>query len=337
MLLLPFRFGGSGVANFFVVSGFCIHVSFKRKPDWPGFFVRRFFRIYPPYAIAVLLFALVVPWTRISFSLFDAVQLGSHLSLLHNLNSRTFFGFSPAFWSIAVEAQLYLLYPVLLALVSRFGWKRTLIYIAVLEIALRGVCSVLLVTKGAVPLWLTGIPMMYWFSWSIGAAIAEAYVSGRSVPFANQSLVFWGGIALASTFAKPLASFSFLFFALMTATAIAKLLLRPERTPSFFPPFLSKYLQTVGLWSYSIYLLHQPFLMFLHLRLHPLVVFLICLGLWFPIVALSGLWYRAFELPSIALGKRLMRTHPDRAVVQVEKLVDQGNTGIQEDRQHHAA
>jgi peptidoglycan/LPS O-acetylase OafA/YrhL len=48
LLLLPFSFGWSGVAIFFVVSGFCIHLSFKRKADWPDFFVRRFFRIYPP-------------------------------------------------------------------------------------------------------------------------------------------------------------------------------------------------------------------------------------------------------------------------------------------------
>ena len=48
-----------GVAIFFVVSGFCIHLSFRRGApgDWRGFFIRRFFRIYPPYFLAVLIFA----------------------------------------------------------------------------------------------------------------------------------------------------------------------------------------------------------------------------------------------------------------------------------------
>jgi hypothetical protein len=51
-----------------------------------------------------------------------------------------------------------------------------------------------------------------------------------------------GGIALASTFVKPLASFSFLCFALLTVTAIAKIL-RHERAWVRFPAFFSKYLQ----------------------------------------------------------------------------------------------
>jgi peptidoglycan/LPS O-acetylase OafA/YrhL len=319
LLLLPFSFGWSGVAIFFVVSGFCIHLSFKRKPDWSAFFVRRFFRIYPPYVLAVLLFALVVPWTRIGFSFSGVVQFLSHLALIHNLDNSTFFGLSPAFWSIAVEVQLYLLYPILVALVSRFGWNRSLMYIAALEITLRGICSVISITTGTAPLWLDGVPFMYWFSWSAGAAVADAYVSGRSVPFANQSLLIWGGIALASTFVKPLASFSFLFFALLTVTAIAKLL-RQKRATVSFSAFFSKYLRTIGVWSYSIYLLHQPFLSVasrlpgrFHVHPYPLLVFLICLFLWFPITACSGLWFRIFELPSIALGKRLTRTNSDRA------------------------
>src|SRR5579859_6331331 len=44
----------AGVAIFFVVSGFCIHVSFQRQGrQWGSFFTRRFFRIYPPYLLAV--------------------------------------------------------------------------------------------------------------------------------------------------------------------------------------------------------------------------------------------------------------------------------------------
>jgi len=42
------------------------------------------------------------------------------------------------FWSIAVEVQLYLLYPLLLVLVSRWGWEKCLAWLAVLEFGLRG-------------------------------------------------------------------------------------------------------------------------------------------------------------------------------------------------------
>jgi peptidoglycan/LPS O-acetylase OafA/YrhL len=51
-----------GVPIFFVVSGFCIHVSFQQQSrEWGGFFLRRFFRLYPAYLAAVLLFMLLNP------------------------------------------------------------------------------------------------------------------------------------------------------------------------------------------------------------------------------------------------------------------------------------
>ena len=74
LALLPVTFGWAGVAIFFVVSGFCVHLNFLRGSagNWYGFFVRRFFRIYPPYLIALLFFAFVFPITRLSFqSRFD--------------------------------------------------------------------------------------------------------------------------------------------------------------------------------------------------------------------------------------------------------------------------
>src|SRR5437899_2401642 len=47
---LPFSFGQAGVAIFFVVSGFCIHISFQQQGQkWSGFFIRRFSRIYPAF------------------------------------------------------------------------------------------------------------------------------------------------------------------------------------------------------------------------------------------------------------------------------------------------
>src|SRR4051812_17766604 len=51
LLMWPLSIGKYGVAVFFVISGFCIHLSHaKSKADTFGqFFARRFWRIYPPY------------------------------------------------------------------------------------------------------------------------------------------------------------------------------------------------------------------------------------------------------------------------------------------------
>lgn len=245
--LLPLSLGWTGVPIFFVVSGFCIHLSFMRKPDWHDFFIRRFFRIYPPYFFAVILFALVLPWSHISYGLFGIGQLLSHLLLIHNFDNRFFWGINPSLWSIAVEAQLYLLYPVLLYLIARLGWQRTLSYVAALEIGLRLLASGVLMTTGQpLPLWFEGLPILYWYSWSIGAAIAEAYILGLPIPFANYSLIGWSIVAIFSTFVKVFDAFSFLFFSLLAATVIAKLLQNHSKS-ILLPTSLSKPFRTIGL------------------------------------------------------------------------------------------
>lgn len=58
VVLFPLSLGGLGVAIFFAVSGFCIHLSHlrNREKGWTYFFYRRFFRIYPAYLVAILIF-----------------------------------------------------------------------------------------------------------------------------------------------------------------------------------------------------------------------------------------------------------------------------------------
>lgn len=115
LLLYPLTYGSYGVAIFFVVSGFCIHLSFLSNPKkcWINFAERRFFRIYPPYLFAFLLFFFVWPWGN--FSDFSEERIGqfvTHLLAIHNIDERYFFGVNPSFWSIAVELQLYAIYPL---------------------------------------------------------------------------------------------------------------------------------------------------------------------------------------------------------------------------------
>jgi peptidoglycan/LPS O-acetylase OafA/YrhL len=65
LLLYPVILGRLGVAIFFVISGFCIYLSFSRDGlnDFRSFYVRRFFRLYPPYLCILLFFALIWPET----------------------------------------------------------------------------------------------------------------------------------------------------------------------------------------------------------------------------------------------------------------------------------
>lgn len=142
LCFLPFTFGSSGVAIFFVVSGFCIHMSFQKQGQkWGGFFIRRIFRIYPAYFAALIFCVLLIVACTPRLTFHDQgfwMQLLTHLFLIHNYPSSTYIGINGAFWSLAIEAQLYLMYPALLMLVAKLGWRRTMIILAGSELLLRG-------------------------------------------------------------------------------------------------------------------------------------------------------------------------------------------------------
>ena len=252
--LWPLTLGASGVAIFFAVSGFCIHLSHVRssRTDYSVFFVRRFFRIYPPYFIALVLFVVVYPWTRLALnSKEDLVQVGSHALLLHNFDRSTYYGVNGSFWSIAVEAQLYLLYPLLLMGVTRFGWGGALWLTGAIEIGLRANTFLGVFHPGPhLASILYDGPLFYWFSWTLGAKLADDQFAGRPLILARWSLWLLIGLVLVSLLFKPATSFFFTFGALATTCGIAKLLSRPNATlPA--PEFILKHIGQVGVVSYS--------------------------------------------------------------------------------------
>jgi peptidoglycan/LPS O-acetylase OafA/YrhL len=170
----------------------------------------------------------------------------------------------------------------------------------------------LFTTSGTgLPMWLSGSPLMYWLSWSLGAVVAECYLRGISLPIPRISFFVPGVIAIACSFFKPLSSMTFLFFALFIAGVVAKLLQRGDRK-IFIPDFLRNHLQQVGLWSFSIYLLHQPLLWIVPKvaaqitsspYIDPFLLFVLCIASWILIVPIARIFYWIFELPSIAFVK----------------------------------
>src|SRR5262249_45093449 len=115
-----FSMGSLGVPMFFVLSGFLIHYTFSRSSNQNtlGFLVRRFGRIYPPYLAALLVFSVAYGffWTAGGRG-----QVLSHAFLVHNFSDRNFFSINGSFWSLAHEAQFYLLYPLLLGVRRAIG------------------------------------------------------------------------------------------------------------------------------------------------------------------------------------------------------------------------
>jgi peptidoglycan/LPS O-acetylase OafA/YrhL len=112
--------GFLGVDLFFFISGFCIYFPYARArrdgraaPTTRRFFKRRAVKILPSYLLALTVFAIVYH-ARFASPAEAAIQIATHLTFLHTLSPLTFGAISGPLWTIGVEVQFYLLFPLLL-------------------------------------------------------------------------------------------------------------------------------------------------------------------------------------------------------------------------------
>jgi len=157
-LLAPFAFGWCGVDVFFALSGFLITgilLDTKSSPNYfKAFYARRILRIFPLYYGALAVTFLL----RTAFP--DAGIWGSHTGLwapgsyiwpaLFLQNAAIFIrgadatGVMAHYWSLAVEEHFYLLWPLLIWLLSK-RWAMTT---ALLAIAISMAARALLLHRG---------------------------------------------------------------------------------------------------------------------------------------------------------------------------------------------
>ena len=303
---------------FFVVSGFCIHLTYfqPKRPSLKGYYIRRFFRIYPAYLIPLLFFAFIFPWTRLPFNkLTYWGQLGTHLFMCHNVSELSVCAINSSYWTLAVEVQCYALFPLLLLFVRRWSYVRVLVVLAMVEFFLRAFANIVYDIPGSfAPAFLRASPFFYCFSWAIGAALAESYLTGKRLPFARVHPLVWLVIGLLVT-PYPTTAYAFPFFALATVSYLSRRFERQVTGERLSP--LRRYIRITGTYSYSIYLIHTPILMAVYQLLearipgldqNPFLLFAIGLCVWpfvFPIGALMYYWV---EKPSIAFGKKVLRS-----------------------------
>jgi len=315
VLLFPLSLGSFGVAIFFAVSGFCIHLSHirNREKGWIYFFNRRFFRIYPAYLAAILIFFFLWPWHHYSLHSASSIRsITSHLIGVHNLYINTKFDINPSMWSIGTELQLYAVYPLLLLIMSRFGWGHGLIAMLVFELFFKTIGSGIADDNQSLQLFaLSNSPFAYWFSWAIGAYVAENATIKRRESFKwvdFRWLIFFN---FAAFLYSPLAFISFPLIAFTTAVAIDRLIANRWHAIKFpLSRTVWNHLTWLGIISYSVYLVHQPvltqaghFLDKLGLLQHsPIILMTTCLLLYPLILAVSYGLFQFIEVPFIRLG-----------------------------------
>ncbi len=119
--------GHLGVPVFLALSGFCLAYPYARKKNYrvygPGFALRRALRIAPPYYVVMAALVLLVQVPafreRVVQQPTDAKDIVLHVLMAHNLFGEHIWRISGPFWSIALESQLYVVFPLLLAMLPR--------------------------------------------------------------------------------------------------------------------------------------------------------------------------------------------------------------------------
>jgi peptidoglycan/LPS O-acetylase OafA/YrhL len=318
------HFAYAGIYLFFVISGFCIHLFWARaraagvhEPvvKFFTFWKRRVRRLYPPFVAALALYlcysAYKTPVHVTGFYVWDVVL---HLFMLHNIDSRTVYSINGAFWTLAIEEQLYLAYFLLLFLRIRYGWTKTLL----LSFSTRVIWLILarlMSYSVGINIPLGEAAATNWFIWALGALSVEAALGITKLPAwcsrkSAAALVLGCAMLLAQTLpmvhhVKWLHDIGWLimhpawglgFFILVNYAVAAEQRWRVEssRIPRLIPMLAS-----IGLMSYSLYLTHAFVLMhwywFGFTRFHILTISVLITT---PLsVAFALVFFRVFERP----------------------------------------
>jgi peptidoglycan/LPS O-acetylase OafA/YrhL len=256
-------YGHLAVVVFIALSGFSLAVAPARR-DWQlggigRFLHRRAWRILPPYW-AALAFSLVVAWLVVEQP--GAGQPDLKSVVVHGLLLQDVFGSnSPngAFWSIAIEAQLYLVFPLLLLLVRRFG----------MVVMVTAVTAVV-VTVGVLAPHVSIVGMLTRFTpqfavlFAGGLAAAGVLRAGprlRGLPwhwFAGAALLPVVAMILVQGPEWTVANFLWVDIALAPAVCFLLAAVATRRPPALMRLLDTAPVRGLGSFSYSLYLVHAP-------------------------------------------------------------------------------
>lgn len=307
--------GFVGVDIFFVISGYLISGIILRalkqnRFSLLGFYARRVRRIFP--ALLAML-ALVLVLGRLMMLADEFPQLGKHvlsgsgfaMNLILYADTQPYFGSinSPLIhlWSLGVEEQFYLIWPLFLMAIWRLPrWRGWLIAIvAVISFAMN------LNSVAATPLTAFYLPTNRLWELAMGGLLAYISSIATSPPVPAIHATAWANLLATVGVAAISASLALIdqhmvfpgWFALAPCLGAALLICAGPHA-WFNRLFLShRTMVFLGLISYPLYLVHWPLLSFAHTADWRGYTPLTKIGLILVSIALSYVLYRYVETP----------------------------------------
>ncbi|GAC1495021.1 MAG: acyltransferase [Vulcanimicrobiaceae bacterium] len=202
--VLPFTaIAGNAVDIFFFISGFVLFHPYAREtvdgisvPPIPSFFKRRFFKIVPSYALVIVL--LTASGYPHFTSLEDAyAQVVTHATFTFGLFPSTFEGIDGVLWSLAIEIELYCIFPLLVRVFQRAPRAATLVLVSI-ALAYRIVAALTFGTSNFVTYQMPGVFDLFAAGMLTAYAYRRAVVTPRTTRVSETNLAAWAvGAALA--------------------------------------------------------------------------------------------------------------------------------------------
>ncbi|BDI28761.1 hypothetical protein CCAX7_008120 [Capsulimonas corticalis] len=322
--------GHLAVAVFIILSGFCLMLpTLKHDTHLKGgpirFFKRRALRILPPLYITFLLEIVVLcfyvnPATNTIYGLrlpgdwVNHKVFLSNLFLLIDIFPSHSLPSSAVFWSIAVEWRIYFLFPVILYAWRKFGGAKTVLSTVAIAYLLAW-CWRNTILFGATVQFL-GLFALGMYAAEICYRPTQQWRQWRDkLPWTALAMVFFGMIGFGSLIFgwKRLVSVMPIADLVTGLGACCLLIAASQARSGVVTRILSlRPLVAIGSFSYSLYLIHWPILELAqqHLidpsHLSDTGKFLAyAIAIWPPIIGVSYLYYRCFELPFHKMAQRL--------------------------------
>jgi peptidoglycan/LPS O-acetylase OafA/YrhL len=311
--------GFLGVNVFFVLSGFLITtLLLERRGAEPHpirtFYARRALRLLPAVVgllVAILVYALVIDSgvSRALGSLPVVLTYTTNWAALAGVDVSQYIGH---LWSLAIEEQFYLVWPLLLFAGFRAGCSRRQLLWLVLGLAV-------VAAAWRASLWDTGHGWLRIYirtdaqadSLLIGAALAllpyeRMLDAGRAATRAGLAWLALAGVVAAAEFVQPWSGSLYLggftILAVLAAVLIA-LVLRPGAGP--YRLLASAPAVALGRLSYSLYLWHFPVFLVVAQRTADWTPVLRVLVAWPIAFGAAVASYRLLERPALHVKARL--------------------------------